>query len=419
MSLFSKKKLNELQAKESSSKKHTVLIVDDEESNRKVMASVLRDFYNVLETEDGVAALELVKSMDEPEKISMVISDQRMPNMTGVELFEQLATIIPKTVRIIVTGFIDVESIIDSVNKAHIYKFILKPFERVDFLWTAKRAVETFELQKKLDDHMKSLEQRVYERTKELAAKNEELQQAYHKLEEVSLTDQLTSLKNRRFLNKYLDADISMVIRQFQDFANSSSTASEGATENNAPAIPNHASLLFFIVDIDHFKLVNDKYGHAAGDALLMAIKPLLEQVFRTSDYLVRWGGEEFLIVARNANASDGEVMAERLRALIAENEFALPDDITIHKTCSIGFSCFPLLASMPEAVDWEQVVNIADKALYAAKNSGRNAWVGITAKNDIKDEHLGEQIIEDIQLPIAKDKLSIQSNLLEHINWN
>ncbi|NQZ07982.1 MAG: two-component system response regulator, partial [Algicola sp.] len=67
MSLFSKKKLSELQAKESSTKKHTILIVDDEESNRKVMASVLRDFYHVLETEDGITALELVKSMENPE----------------------------------------------------------------------------------------------------------------------------------------------------------------------------------------------------------------------------------------------------------------------------------------------------------------------------------------------------------------
>lgn len=411
MSLFSKKKLNELQAKESSSKKHTVLIVDDEESNRKVMASVLRDFYNVLETEDGVAALELVKSMDEPEKISMVISDQRMPNMTGVELFEQLATIIPKTVRIIVTGFIDVESIIDSVNKAHIYKFILKPFERVDFLWTAKRAVETFELQKKLDDHMKSLEQRVHERTKELAAKNEELQQAYHKLEQVSLTDQLTDLKNRRFLTKYLDADISMVIRQFQDFAN-------GQSDDNEQGIPSNASLVFFIVDIDFFKPVNDKFGHAAGDALLVAIKPLLKQVFRTSDYLVRWGGEEFLIVARNANAEDGQIMAERLRELVEQHDFQLPEDRVINKTCSIGYSCFPLMAKKPEAVDWEQVVNIADKALYAAKNSGRNAWVGIHANQNIEDEQLAEHILDNIQTPLNQGKLNIQTSLTGDINW-
>jgi diguanylate cyclase (GGDEF)-like protein len=408
MSLFSKKKLSELKAKDTSTKKHTILIVDDEESNRKVMASVLRDFYHVLETEDGVAALELVKGMDNPEQISMVISDQRMPNMTGVELFEQLSTIIPKTVRIIVTGFIDVESIIDSVNKAHIYKFILKPFERVEFLWTAKRAVETFELQKQLDDHLKSLEQRVEERTKELEVKNEELSQAYATLEEVSLTDQLTQLKNRRFLLKYLDADIAQSLRKYQDWINHPDSLK-----------PENANLVFFIVDLDHFKSVNDTYGHAAGDKVLEAIKPLLEQVFRASDYFVRWGGEEFLVVARSANVNDAGQISERLREVFASHSFTIDDSQSVNKTCSIGYATYPFMQSAPDKVHWEQVINIADHALYAAKKSGRNAWIGITAADALADPAIMSKVIDSTPDLVQSNSINVHTNIAGSINWD
>jgi diguanylate cyclase (GGDEF)-like protein len=407
MSLFSKKKLNELQAKETSTKRHTILIVDDEESNRKVMASVLKDHYHVLETADGVAALELVKSMDDPEQISMVISDQRMPNMTGVELFEQLSGIIPKTVRIIVTGFIDVESIIDSVNKAHIYKFILKPFERVEFLWTAKRAVETFELQKELDDHLKSLEQRVEERTCELATKNEELQQAYLKLEEVSLTDQLTGLKNRRFLLKYLQSDIDQTLRKYKDWLH------QGSGDK-----PANASLVFFIIDLDHFKSVNDNYGHAAGDAVLKDIKPLLEQVFRSSDYLIRWGGEEFLVVARGTNIEDAPQMSQRLCDIIAAHDFVIDDNLTLKKTCSIGFAGYPFTPAAPDTVGWEQVVSIADEALYAVKKSSRDAWLGLTASNTLIDKHITTKTMENIVELLQDSTLTAHTCIAGDVNW-
>ncbi|MFT5164526.1 MAG: diguanylate cyclase (GGDEF)-like protein [Alteromonadaceae bacterium] len=408
MSLFSKKKLSELQAKDTSVKQHTVLIVDDEESNRKVMAAVLKDHYRVLEAEDAISALEMIENMEHPEKLSMVISDQRMPNMTGVELFERLTEIIPKTVRIIVTGFIDVESIIDSVNKAHIYKFILKPFERVDFLWTAKRAVENYELQKKLDNHLQSLEQRVVERTNELAEKNRELEQAYSTLEEVSLTDQLTQLKNRRFLTKYLDYDIAQTLRSYNDF-----------NAGRSLKLPADANMIFFLIDLDHFKPVNDTYGHAAGDQVLKDIKLLLEKVFRASDYLVRWGGEEFLVVVRAASAADAPVMSERLREVVAGHSFSVGEGLTINKTCSIGYATYPFIGKLPESASWEQVVSIADHALYTAKENGRNAWVGLTVTPDVDDSEVVKQSITNTAALVADNTLEYHSNINGEINWH
>lgn len=408
MSLFSKKKLSELKAKDTAQKKHTILIVDDEESNRKVMASVLRDFYHVLETEDGVAALELVKGMDNPEKIAMVISDQRMPNMTGVELFEQLSTIIPKTVRIIVTGFIDVESIIDSVNKAHIYKFILKPFERVDFLWTAKRAVETFEQQCKTDDHLSALEKQVADHGSVLEEKDQALSQAQQKIEQLSLTDQLTAMKNRHFLMQYLGADVDQTVRQYRDWL-------KGPGEPQ----PQNASLVFYLVDVDNFKDVNDTYGQSAGDRFLQDVRPLLEDVFRSSDYLVRWSGECFLIVARSANFSDGASICERLRVVFSNHVFQLDDVNQVKKSCSIGYASFPFVVNQPEQFSWEQVVNIADCALAGAKASGKNAWIGLSPGDNEDVSQINDSIATNAKQLVDGGVLKTHSNISDTINWD
>lgn len=184
------------------------------------------------------------------------------------------------------------------------------------------------------------LEAIVAERTGELAEANAAL-------ENMSVTDALTGLRNRRFLMQRIDDDVALARRQGTD-------------------------LVFFLVDIDHFKAVNDQLGHAAGDAVLRQMRGRLEQVFRTSDYVLRWGGEEFLAVARGSSRADGPEIAERLRRAIAEKPFVLDDGRPLPKTASIGFAAFPM-----DALTWEQVVDLADQALYTAKNSGRNTWVG------------------------------------------
>ncbi len=407
MSLFSKKKLNELQAKESSTKLHTVLIVDDEESNRKVMASVLKDYYDVLESEDALAALELVENMENPEKISMVISDQRMPNMTGVELFERLAEIIPKTIRIIVTGFIDVESIIDSVNKAHIYKFILKPFERVDFLWTAKRAVENFELQKELDNHLLSLEQRVVDRAKALTEKTQELAQAQQTIESLTVIDPLTDLYNLRFLSLHLDADIAQCQRIYQDFNN-----------RKLDQLPPDIDLVFLLIDIDQFKDISKNLSQAAADAVLKGMKGLLQKVFRVSDYLIHYHNETFLVVVRSTTIDDAAMMAERLRSLMSNYHFTVADGISVNKTCSIGFVGFPFIGDVPDTHSWEEVVEVAKHALATVKRNGQNGWMGITVPLQVEASLELQQVIDNTEALVNERKLLIYSNIKEDINW-
>ena len=398
MGVFNQRKLQDLQAREKVEKKHTIMIVDDEDANLRVLSSVLGSTYNLLEARDGQEALEIIQGLDDPRIISLIISDQRMPRLTGVELFERIGNLMRNTIRIIVTGFVDVDAIIDSINKANIYKFILKPFDRRDLLLTVQRAIESFELRSQVDDYVKKLETMVKERTRELEEKNDALEVAYKTLEELSLTDPLTGLKNRRFLFKHLDADIAISRRDYENWL-----------RGHVKHPPSVSDLIFFMVDMDYFKAVNDNYGHAAGDKVLIQIRELLGQIFRESDFLVRWGGEEFLVVARFIKRSDASLLAERIRRLVSEHIFEIGDGQTIQKTCSVGFACYPFLPTQPELLSWPQVVDIADLALLTAKRTTRNAWVGIFANDEEKPENLFKRLLKkpqeimDQNLVIAK----------------
>jgi predicted signal transduction protein with EAL and GGDEF domain len=93
---------------------------------------------------------------------------------------------------------------------------------------------------------------------------------------------------------------------------------------------------------------------------------------------VARWGGEEFLIIARNSARIDAAILPERIRAAVDSHPFEIEESTPIHCTCSLGFSVFPLVPVDTEMFTWEQIVEIADTCLYAAKRNGRNAWIGI-----------------------------------------
>lgn len=185
-------------------------------------------------------------------------------------------------------------------------------------------------------------------------------------VEEMSLTDSLTGLRNRRFLLQHVETDVALSLRRYDEWH-----------KHPDYPLPEDADLIFMLIDIDDFKSVNDTYGHAAGDQVLEQMRERLQTVFRESDYLIRWGGEEFLVVARGANRADAETVSERVRAAVADRDFTLADGLRLAKTCSIGFACLPFLPAHPHLLSWAQVVELADKALYLAKDGGRDAWAG------------------------------------------
>ncbi len=182
-------------------KEHTLLLVDDEDANLRSIERALNDEYNILTASDGQEALELIQNLKDPTLIHLILSDQRMPRLTGVEFLAKTLKIIPKTIRMILTGFTDVDAIITSINEGHIYKFLVKPIEPADLRITVKRALESYELEKEnanLMEELKtvnaSLEEKVQNRTAELeqAYQTIKAQQAkiHEDLEEAKETQQ-------------------------------------------------------------------------------------------------------------------------------------------------------------------------------------------------------------------------------------
>jgi response regulator RpfG family c-di-GMP phosphodiesterase len=151
MAIFKKETLSQLNLTQySNARRYSVLVVDDKDSNLSVMSSILRADYHVLEARDGQEALALIEGLQDPEDLACIVSDYRMPRLNGVELFEKAQLIVPKTSRIIVTGFIDIDAIVDSINRGGICKFIVKPFEASDLLGAVQSAVQSYEAYQQL-----------------------------------------------------------------------------------------------------------------------------------------------------------------------------------------------------------------------------------------------------------------------------
>ncbi len=193
------------------------------------------------------------------------------------------------------------------------------------------------------------------------------LKRAYRKVEEMSLSDPLTRLRNRRYLASRIDGDLAQAGRQRLTHERAHGAAA-GA----------NADVVFIMIDMDHFKSVNDAHGHAAGDAVLKQFSAILMQEVRDADTVVRWGGEEFLIVAKQASCADIHLLAERVRARVAAHGFDIGSGTLLHKTCSIGFASYPFCPPDQPQPRWEDVVALADQCLYAAKASGRDMWAGV-----------------------------------------
>lgn len=134
--------------------KHTVLCVDDEVDNVDALERLFRRKYNVLKATSGSDALKLMKA----NKISLIVTDQRMPNMTGVEFLSESMKLQPETVRILLTGYTDIESVVAAVNSGQIYRYVTKPWDPVDLSNAVDKAIEKFELSAELKDKNVALE---------------------------------------------------------------------------------------------------------------------------------------------------------------------------------------------------------------------------------------------------------------------
>ena len=195
-----------------------------------------------------------------------------------------------------------------------------------------------------------------------------ELQRKNLELQEISFTDVLTGIWNRRYLDEILPAEGGQVLRNYQRAMGSDIRKMD------------HRDLVFIMVDVDFFKEVNDRHGHPAGDRLLQLVAQRLSTVVRKSDVLVRWGGEEFLIMSRSTDPSGTPAFCSRVLDVIASEPFDLGHGIMVRKTCSVGWAAYPWSRGAFESICVEESIALADAALYRAKALGRNQGVGIVA---------------------------------------
>jgi diguanylate cyclase (GGDEF)-like protein len=239
----------------------------------------------------------------------------------------------------------------------------------------------------------RELEALVAQRTHELAEVNTRLM-------DLSVTDALTGMKNRRYLDLCMPEYMADALRRHESLSRSGVD----------PARAN-ADLVFFLLDLDRYKENNDRFGHAAGDRVLVDIHELLKTTMRDTDTLVRWGGEEFLLVARNSSRHEAAAIAERIRSAIASHAFIVGRRTTsLRLTCSIGFAAFPFLALDRTRFGWQEVLDVADTCLYAAKHAGRNRTVGVIAGDTRDPETLAHRIRQSLDDVVATGEVTLAS---------
>ncbi len=224
-----------------------------------------------------------------------------------------------------------------------------------------------------------------------LERRTAELATANRSLEEASLTDPLTGARNRRYLVQQLPGDIAYFRRQF----------------TRDPLL----RMVFVQLDLDHFKRINDTHGHEAGDRALTGFTELLMRIVRGGDYLVRSGGEEFLVVLRSVPAPQVEAYCRRLYDAVRKFRFQAPDGKSLGITCSIGVAEYPFIAAEPDAFDWEAVAKLADRAMYHAKTHGRNRWVLLRPAAGVKATALRRELGRELEALVKRKRLILTQN--------
>lgn len=304
---------------------YAILVVDDSWESREMITSMLNteEDYTVILAENGQEAVRKLQS----KKIDLVITDISMPVMDGLELLDHLTKEHPRIPVITFTGFGDLFGVKALERGAE--DCVFKPFDARDFKLRIAKALKYSRLKKYQD---------------RLEEKNEELRL-------LSVTDPLTQLYNRNYLQDALKREFARAKRY-------------------------RSKLSCVLVDIDHFKQVNDQYGHMQGDLVLREFAALIKNTSREVDICCRYGGEEFLIILPETDRRGAECMADRLRQatetmpVFRLDSAELLTELKIN--ISIGLSYYP----DPRVKTENDLIALADEALYMAKDQGRNCVI-------------------------------------------
>ncbi len=297
--------------------KNFILIVDDEVDIGNNLKEYLElEGFKALTAENGKQALEIFKE----NNVDLVVSDIVMPEMDGIQLIKEIKELDIDIPVIIMTAYPTIEYSVEAM-KAGAFDFISKPFDFKRVLFVIDKALET-------------------RRLRELAKRSE-----YYK--KLSNLDGLTEIYNHRFIKQLIDREIKRHIRY-------------------------SGSLCVLMIDIDDFKQVNDRFGHPAGDLVLIKSAELIKKSIRGCDILSRYGGEEFLVALPVTPVEDARNVAERIINSFNKTEFDIgkgKDPISLSVT--IGLAAFP-----DNSRNKDELIENADKALYEGKAKGKNQVV-------------------------------------------
>jgi diguanylate cyclase (GGDEF)-like protein len=313
------------QGNDSNTKKR-ILVVDDHEDNVEVLRARLEARgYEVEGATNGQEALDTVSRWC-PD---LVLLDVMMPDMDGLEVVKRLKADknLPFIPVIMQTALDSTERMVAGLE-AGADDYVTKP---INFQELEARVRSLLRIKK--------LQQEVADREKELSQMND-------KLLHISMTDGLTGVDNRRALEQRLHEMFEHSLRL-------------------------HEPIACVMCDIDHFKKVNDTYGHAAGDAVLKQFAEILRDEAREIDRVGRYGGEEFLLLLPGTVLDSAVTFAERVRHRVEENTFSFEGG-TLKRTVSLGVASWP----HPKIKGREGMLKAADDALYVAKEMGRNRVV-------------------------------------------
>jgi diguanylate cyclase (GGDEF)-like protein len=328
----------------------SLLLVDDEPYILPALVALLKNEFKVYTANSADAAEEVF----EQHAIDIVLTDQNMPRRTGVELLEWVRENSPHTIRLLMTGYAELEDAVAAINRGQVYYYLLKPWRTEDLLQILRNASERFELERSNDRLVmelrnlnRELEQRVADRTRELEVAYTQLEQRSRELERLALTDPLTGLFNRRAMEGLAMAELKRHARYDNP-------------------------LTIALIDVDHFKQINTDYLLTGGDAVLRGLARVLSgSVREVVDSLGRIGGEEFLVIARETNEEGAMTLAERIRTTVEHTPIdyqGLPITVTV----SIGVA----VADAGVPAKYAEMNEIAAAALQQAKQSGRNCCV-------------------------------------------
>jgi len=302
-----------------------VLLAEDARFARHLLQAALAAWgYDVVLAEDGEQAWRALQGPDPP---SIALLDWMMPGLDGLEVCRRVrqAGREPYTYVILLTGKDRQEDVVEGLA-AGADDYLRKPFDNQELqarIRTGRRMVEL----------------------------HAELITARETLREQASTDPLTGLANRRTILEVLDRELARCRR-------SGGVCSVG------------------MVDLDHFKAVNDTYGHAAGDAVLRQAASTMRATLRPYDLLGRYGGEEFVVVLPGCDAAGARAAAERLRASMAGTTIAV-GEVSLRVTCSLGIA----VGATEKSWERDRLLSTADAALYRAKEEGRDRVVVADAR--------------------------------------